>query len=67
MTKPKKNFHRLALEHWTWLDSVLETIHEKDRVLNGKLYMDAFIHGYGHGQEDRKKEEKHRESHSRQS
>ena len=30
----------LAEEHWVWLESVL-----------GKIYKDAFIHGYKHGVE----------------
>ena len=32
---------RLADEHWAWLGSLLE-----------KVYKDAFIHGYKHGEEE---------------
>jgi hypothetical protein len=32
---------RLAEEHWAWLESLLH-----------KVYVDAMIHGYGHGFED---------------
>lgn len=49
MTKPKiKTAHQLAEEHWNWLQSVLE----EQRKVEGKLYKDAFIHGYKHGQEE---------------
>ena len=34
---------KLAQEHWAWLVTLLE-----------KIYVDAFIHGYKHGQEDKK-------------
>jgi len=37
----------LACEHWNWLSSLLE-----------KVYIDAFIHGYKHGSEDREIDEK---------
>ncbi len=36
---------RLANEHWTWLQTLLE-----------KVYKDAFLHGYKHGTEDSQNE-----------
>ena len=44
---PKKTIEKtpakLAVEHWSWLESVLS-----------KIYCDAFIHGYKHGEESNK-------------
>jgi len=49
MTKPKiKTAYQLAEEHWNWLQSLLEV----QRQIEGKLYKDAFIHGYKHGQDE---------------
>ena len=47
----------LAEEHWKWVRSLIEEFEEsvvtelawKQR---GKLFVDAFIHGYKHGKED---------------
>ena len=36
---------RLAEEHWKWLETWIHLI-----------YVDAFVHGYGHGYEDAEKE-----------
>jgi len=33
---------KLAIEHWAWLQTLLE-----------KIYKDAFIHGYKHGKEEK--------------
>jgi len=38
----------MAKAHWQWVKSVLLQQIE----VAGKMYVDAFVHGYGHGQED---------------
>ena len=49
MTKPKvKTAYQLAEEHWNFLQSLLD----EQRNIEGKLYKDAFIHGYKHGQNE---------------
>jgi len=45
MTKPKKTPRQLAEEHWGWLESLLR-----------KIFIDAFIHGYKHSQQEVKDE-----------
>lgn len=40
----------LAQEHWNWLQSVLGRQREMER----KLFIDAFVHGYKHATEERK-------------
>ena len=47
MTKPKKTPLELAQEHWSWLQSILD----KQREMERKLFIDAFIHGFGRGLE----------------
>ena len=37
----------LAEEHWEWLEGYLH-----------KIFVDGFIHGYKHGQDDKEKEVK---------
>ena len=37
----------LAQEHWQWLQEVLD----KQREMERKLFIDAFVHGYKHGKE----------------
>ena len=36
---------REAEDHWAWLETVLKM----QQMLMGKLYVDAFIHGWKHG------------------
>ena len=36
----------LAQEHWNWLQEVLD----KQREIERKLFIDAFVHGHKHGQ-----------------
>jgi len=43
LTKKISPAKKLAEAHWAWLESTL-----------GKVYKDAFVHGYGHGMEDEK-------------
>ena len=38
--KEDKTARELATEHWDWLETLLR-----------KVYIDAFIHGYKHGEE----------------
>ncbi len=52
MTKSKKTIMEIAEEHWTWIDGVLY----QQRLIERKLYIDAFVHGYKHGEEARKRE-----------
>ncbi len=42
---PEDKVRELAEKHWVWLESLLH-----------KVYVDAMIHGYGHGYEVGKKE-----------
>jgi len=50
MTKPKeKSSRQLAEEHWIWLESLLS----KQKEMEKKLFVDAFIHGYKHAKEGR--------------
>lgn len=41
---PKQTPRQKAEEHWMWLEGLLR-----------KVYIDAFIHGYKHGEIDTKK------------
>lgn len=41
MDKAKK----LAEEHWAWLESILF----QQRLIEKKIFIDSFIHGYKHG------------------
>ena len=50
MTRPKRTALELAQEHWTWLQSILD----KQRDMERKLFIDAFVHGYKHGKESNK-------------
>ena len=38
----QKQAEELAEEHWKWLETLLH-----------KLFVDAMVHGYKHGKEDR--------------
>jgi len=49
MTKKAKTSLELAQEHWTWLQGVLD----KQREMERRLFIDAFIHGFKHGKEDK--------------
>lgn len=49
MTKPKKTPRELAKEHWDWLESILF----QQRQMERKLFIDAFVHGYGHSKKER--------------
>jgi len=49
MTKPRKTPKQLAEEHWTWLESILY----QQRLMEKKLFIDAFVHGYKHGKDGR--------------
>lgn len=49
MTKPKKTSLELAQEHWSWLQEILD----KEREMERKLFIDAFVQGYKHGKEDK--------------
>ena len=42
---------KLAEEHWLWLESILY----QQRLMEKKLFIDSFVHGFKHG-EDREKE-----------
>ena len=42
----------LASEHWAWLESILI----KELEMKRKLFIDGFIHGYGHRQKEELKE-----------
>ena len=48
----------LAQEHWNWLCKYITRIPllDKDDIIEilANLYIDAFIHGYKHGQEKKK-------------
>ena len=48
MTKPKKTPRELAEEHWAWIESILSV----QRMMEKKLFIDAFIHGYKHGRKE---------------
>ena len=46
---------KLAEDHWEWVRSVIEEFEEYDKTelewrQRGKLFVDAFIHGYKHGE-----------------
>lgn len=47
MTDKIKSSLELAQEHWNWLREVLD----KQREMERKLFIDAFVHGFGHGLE----------------
>lgn len=49
MTKPRKSPKELAEEHWAWLQSILDA----QRIMEKKLFVDAFIHGFKHGQKSK--------------
>lgn len=46
----EKTALELAQEHWSWLLEVLD----KQREMERKLFIDAFVHGFKHGKEMRK-------------
>lgn len=48
-----KQPRQLAEEHWDWLQPILN----KQREMEKKLFLDAFIHGYEHGEKDSQKED----------
>ena len=48
---------KLAEEHWNWLVSVLDLQRQMER----KLFIDAFIHGYKHREEEKEEWLKARE------
>jgi len=50
MTKKTKTSLELAQEHWNWLKEILD----EQRSMERKLYIDAFVHGFKHG-DDKKK------------
>ncbi len=50
MTKPSKTPRQIAEEHWEWIESLLF----QQRLMEKKLFIDAFIHGYKHGKEIKK-------------
>ena len=50
MTKPKRTPRQIAEEHWGWIESLLF----QQRLIEKKLFIDAFIHGYKHGKESKK-------------
>ena len=47
MTEPNKTPEQLAEEHWNWLEGILL----EEMRMKMKLYKDAFVHGYKHGQD----------------
>ena len=49
MTKKIKTSLELAQEHWNWLQEVLD----KQREMERKLFIDAFVHGYKHGKKNK--------------
>ncbi len=49
MTRKNKTAMGLAIEHWNWIESTLF----QQRQMEKKLFMDAFLHGYKHGKEDK--------------
>jgi len=49
MTKAKKTALELAQEHWKWLAEVLD----KQRDMERKLFVDAFVHGFKHGKDSK--------------
>lgn len=49
MTKKLKDSLELAQEHWVWLQDVLA----KQREMERKLFIDAFVHGFKHGKESK--------------
>jgi hypothetical protein len=44
----------MAEQHWEWVESVLR----QQLEVTKKMYIDAFVHGYKHGQDDVTKGEK---------
>lgn len=57
-TKEETEIRKLAETHWKWVRSLIEDFEElcvTDLAWRqrGKLFVDAFIHGYKHGQEDK--------------
>jgi len=50
MTKPKKTGLELAQEHWNWLQEVLN----KQREMERRLFIAAFVHGHKHGKDGNK-------------
>lgn len=48
MATKKKTPEELASEHWDWLQTVIL----QQVGFAGKMYRDAFVHGYKHGKED---------------
>ena len=47
MTEPKKTALELAQKHQKWLSEILD----KQREMERRLFIDAFIHGHKHGKE----------------
>ena len=47
MDTQKETAQELAVAHWQWLESVLD----KQREMEKRLFVDSFIHGYKHGKE----------------
>ena len=45
VTKKLKTPLELAQEHWSWLQEILD----KQREMERKLFIDAFVHGFKHG------------------
>ena len=50
MTKRKETPRQLAEEHWQWIDTLLS----QQRLMEKKLFIDAFIHGYKHSKEGKR-------------
>jgi hypothetical protein len=42
-----KSPKQLAEEHWAWIESILY----QQRLMEKKLFIDAFVHGFKHGVE----------------
>jgi len=47
----------LAKEHWNWLELWVQEVpppedHAEFVRLMGRMYVDAFVHGYKHGKRD---------------
>lgn len=50
MKPAKKTPYRLAIEHWAWLEVLLQ----QQIIMEKKLFISGFIQGYEHGKEDKK-------------
>ena len=56
-TKEETEIRKLAEAHWKWVRSLIEEfegsfVTELAWKQRGKLFVDVFVHGYKHGQED---------------